>query len=81
MIEELVKEIGAQAYMECSALTQDGVKDLFEQSIRLVIGDTDADADADAGSDDNDADAGSDDNDGDDKKKKKKKKGGECILH
>jgi len=35
--EKKTKEIGAKLYMECSALTQDGLKELFEAVVRTVI--------------------------------------------
>ena len=35
--EQLANELGAVKYMECSALTQKGLKAVFETSVRAVL--------------------------------------------
>ena len=37
LITQLARELGAVQYMECSALTQKGLKDVFDECVRTVI--------------------------------------------
>jgi GTPase SAR1 family protein len=35
--EELARRIGAARYLECSALTQQGLKDVFDEGVRAAL--------------------------------------------
>merc|ERR1711991_397601 len=35
--ERLAKEVGAKMYVECSSFTQDGLKNVFEQAVRVAL--------------------------------------------
>lgn len=35
--EQLAKQIGAKAYVECSAVTQKGLRNVFDESVRVHV--------------------------------------------
>jgi GTPase SAR1 family protein len=35
--ERLAKDVGAKMYVECSSFTQDGLKNVFEQAVRVAL--------------------------------------------
>jgi len=50
MGENVGREIGAKAYLECSAYTQEGLKRVFEEAIRTVISPSGGGGHSDSGS-------------------------------
>lgn len=38
-INELVKEIQARAYVECSAITNEGINEIFETAVKCILDD------------------------------------------
>ncbi len=38
--ERLSKDVGAKMYVECSSFTQDGLKNVFEQAVRVALSGT-----------------------------------------
>ena len=35
--QQMVEDVGAVAYVECSALTQEGLKNVFDEAIRAAL--------------------------------------------
>jgi len=63
--ESLCKELGASGYVECSALTQKGLKQVFDEGARIVVGKSNKTVS---------------DNTTSDSSKQKKKKRGNCVI-
>lgn len=76
------ERIGAVEYMECSALTQEGLPQLFEKAIRLssAASSTDASKATPAASQSTQSSKADDGKKSKGKKEKKKKEGKECLL-
>jgi len=74
--EELAKKIGAKRYLECSALTQEGLAKVFEEAVKVILFPQAAEAEPAA--------AAAPDKKKDKKEKKDKKAGGEkdkdCLI-
>jgi len=75
--EELAKKVGAKRYLECSALTQEGLAKVFEEAVKVILFPQAAEPTEPA------APAAAEKKDKRDKKDKKEKKGDkdkECLI-